>query len=200
MARGLSKKQRIFIDEYLKCWNSAEAARRAGYSERSAYSIGTENLRKPAIAFEIKQRIERSAMSADEVLKRLADQARAKIGDFIEITGDKWKFDIRALAEAEGIVKKIKSNKFGLEIEFYDAQAALVHIGRHLVLFTDRIEHSWRNEMMELIREGVLTIEQVQEEVGDGLARELFESAGVSVASGGEIEEAGEQRADEQVR
>ena len=37
------------------------------------------------------------------------------------------------------LVKKVKRHKDGaLEIELYDAQAALVHIGRHLGLFADR--------------------------------------------------------------
>ena len=41
---ALSKKQRVFVEHFLRCWNAAEAARRAGYSERSARHIGCENL------------------------------------------------------------------------------------------------------------------------------------------------------------
>ena len=44
---GLTDKQRAFVSQYLICWNASEAARRAGYSVKSAYSIGSENLTKP---------------------------------------------------------------------------------------------------------------------------------------------------------
>jgi len=45
----LSNKQKVFVAEYLKCWNATEAALRAGYSARSAAVIGCENLEKPCV-------------------------------------------------------------------------------------------------------------------------------------------------------
>jgi phage terminase small subunit len=48
-------KQDLFIREYLKTWNATEAAINAGYSKRTAYSIGEENLKKP----EIKEALEK---------------------------------------------------------------------------------------------------------------------------------------------
>ncbi|MCB1719976.1 MAG: terminase small subunit, partial [Candidatus Competibacteraceae bacterium] len=65
---ALTAKQQKFVDEYLKSRNATSAALAAGYSERSAHSIGWENLRKPEIAEVISQRVTESAMSADEVL------------------------------------------------------------------------------------------------------------------------------------
>ena len=44
-----TKKQRVFIIEYLKCLNGAKAARRAGYSRKCAHQQAYENLRKPKI-------------------------------------------------------------------------------------------------------------------------------------------------------
>lgn len=46
---ALTPKQKKFIDEYLKDLNATQAAIRAGYSEKTAYSIGQENLKKPEI-------------------------------------------------------------------------------------------------------------------------------------------------------
>lgn len=45
----LSLKQRRFVDAYLLSGNASEAARRAGYSEKTARVIGPENLQKPAV-------------------------------------------------------------------------------------------------------------------------------------------------------
>ncbi len=46
----MSPKQQRFVEEYLVDHNATQAAIRAGYSPKTAYSIGWENLRKPEIA------------------------------------------------------------------------------------------------------------------------------------------------------
>jgi len=79
----MTRKQQIFIDEYLKCWNAAEAARRAGYSVKTAYSIGHELLNKPEVEAAIQARLEEVHMGADETLQRLADMARGDMGEFL---------------------------------------------------------------------------------------------------------------------
>lgn len=47
MKRKLTAKQRLFCDEYIKSGNAKDAAIKAGYSPRTAKSIGQENLTKP---------------------------------------------------------------------------------------------------------------------------------------------------------
>lgn len=46
---ALTMKQQRFVDEFIVSGNAAEAARRAGYSERTARQIAAENLSKPDI-------------------------------------------------------------------------------------------------------------------------------------------------------
>ena len=50
---GLKDKQLAFVVEYCKDKNATQAAIRAGYSAKTAASIGAENLRKPQIRAEI---------------------------------------------------------------------------------------------------------------------------------------------------
>ena len=45
----LTVKQKLFADEYIKSGNASEAAIKAGYSVRTARSVGAENLTKPYI-------------------------------------------------------------------------------------------------------------------------------------------------------
>lgn len=52
----LTPKQKAFADEFLKCGNATEAAKRAGYSEQSARQMGTENLSKQSISSYIQER------------------------------------------------------------------------------------------------------------------------------------------------
>ncbi|MBK6357131.1 MAG: terminase small subunit [Betaproteobacteria bacterium] len=46
---NLTSRQEKFVDHYALCGNAAEAARLAGYSEKTARVIGPENLSKPAV-------------------------------------------------------------------------------------------------------------------------------------------------------
>jgi phage terminase small subunit len=137
---GLTDKQRVFIEEYLTCWNASEAARRAGYSEKTAQQMGSENLSKPVIRQTIDSRLAEKRMSADEVLARLSAQASADMTDFFTPSGRGVRLDLKR-AKTLGrlhLVKKYNKTKQGTSIELYDAQAALVQVGRYHKLFTDK--------------------------------------------------------------
>ena len=63
----MTERQKRFVDFYIKTCNASEAARLAGYSDKTAYSIGDENLKKPEISREIAKRLEelKSLRTAD---------------------------------------------------------------------------------------------------------------------------------------
>lgn len=54
--KRLTIKQQRFADEYIISGNATDAARKAGYAEKTARSIGNENLTKPDILTYIKER------------------------------------------------------------------------------------------------------------------------------------------------
>ena len=70
-ARGLTAKQAAFVREYLTSLNATDAARRAGYSKKTASEVGYENLRKPqirdAIDTALAERAQRTELTQDEV-------------------------------------------------------------------------------------------------------------------------------------
>lgn len=136
---ALTNKQRVFVDEYLRCWNASEAARRAGYSERTAGAIGRENLQKPTIAAEINVRLAEKHMSADEALTILADIARGDLGDAVSDDGI---IDIVKLKKAgkTHLVKSYSITQTGVRVEFHDAQAAIDKILRVAGRYVDRKE------------------------------------------------------------
>ena len=134
---SLTDKQRLFVERYLTCWNATEAARQAGYKDPEL--AGWENRQKPAIQAEISQRLAATAMTANEVLARLADQARSSMSDFLDETG---RIDL-SLARKSGKLHLIKSRsvtKEGERIELYSAQEALALLAKHHGLFIDRQE------------------------------------------------------------
>lgn len=154
-----SNKQKMFIDEYLKCWNAAEAARRAGYSEKTARSMGCENLTKPDIAEAIRARIDESQMSADEALLEMAMIARGDLTDLMDITTSGFIIDLldengEVKSQAKNI-KKIKQKVITIlgkkssdddkeivetEIEMYDRKDALKTILQHHGQLNQKIE------------------------------------------------------------
>jgi len=54
----LTPKQKKFADEYIKTGNATQSAIEAGYSKKTARSVGSENLTKPDISDYIAKRIE----------------------------------------------------------------------------------------------------------------------------------------------
>lgn len=78
----MTAKQRLFCDEYLIDLNATQAAIRAGYSKKTAYSIGIENLNKPELKKYIEDRMaeKESKLIADqdEVLKYLTSVLRGE--------------------------------------------------------------------------------------------------------------------------
>lgn len=151
---ALTVKQELFVSEYLKHFNATKAALDAGYSPKTAYSIGWQNLRKVEIAEVVSQRLAESAMSADEVLMRLAQHGRADMGQWMSDDGE---LDIAAMKRdgATHLLHKVKRTERSgvspsgtewsnvtVEVELQPAQPALTLIGKHHKLFTDSVEHS----------------------------------------------------------
>lgn len=160
----LTRKQKLFVDYYLQSFNATDAARRAGYSEKTAYAMGWENLRKPEIKKEVDARLEEVHMSADEALKRLADMARGDIGEFANSFGGvdwveakqkgltklvkKWKVrTVTVQGKGEEADKEIVTE----EIELHDPQAALDKILRVAGRYRDNLDVTSGGQPIELI-------------------------------------------------
>lgn len=78
----LTEKQKRFADYYIELGNATEAARKAGYSSKTAKSIGQENLTKPDIKSYIKERLDEKdaerIASQDEILEFLTAVMRGE--------------------------------------------------------------------------------------------------------------------------
>lgn len=87
----LTGKQKRFCDEYLIDFNATQAAIRSGYSVKTAYSIGDENLRKPEIQEYIKNKQQRVSnrldISQERILKELASIAFSDVRQFYDESG-----------------------------------------------------------------------------------------------------------------
>ncbi|MFA5567593.1 MAG: terminase small subunit [Trueperaceae bacterium] len=160
MAGKLTPRQAAFVNEYLVDLNAAAAARRAGYSEKTADRIGHQNLRKLEIAQAIQEaqeaRAERLEITADRVAEEIAKLAFSNMLDYMTVTHDGYAVvDLSALTREQAAAitelqveeyvegrdddtRLVKRVKFKLS----DKRGALELLGKHLGMFTDRVELS----------------------------------------------------------
>lgn len=88
---ALTKKQRLFVEEYLVDLNATQAAIRAGYSTRRAAEIGYQLLQRPEVAQAIQaamaERSKRTEVEADYVIRRLREIDEMDVLDILEDDG-----------------------------------------------------------------------------------------------------------------
>lgn len=146
-ARKLSPKQAAFVAEYLIDLNATQAAIRAGYSEKTAYRIGSELLQKTSVREAIEKgrakRTERTEITADRVVTELAKIAFADPRDLMEWgpNGVMLK-DSSTLTEeqAASVAEVAEGNGGTLRLKKHDKVKALELLGRHIGMFRDKVE------------------------------------------------------------
>ena len=129
---GLTLKQQRFADEYIISGNATQAAILAGYSKKTARSIGQENLTKPDIKKYIDERLEELESSKiakqEEVLRYLTSLMR----------GEETEQTLRGLGEGEQIIDDI-------EVSAKDRIKAAELLGKRYGMWTEKIEQTNRN-------------------------------------------------------
>lgn len=115
LAQKLTKKERIFADEYVKTTNGTQSAITAGYSEKTASVTASKMLRKPKVRQYIdaimSERSKDTIATADEVLEYLT---RVMCGE--------------------------EKDAFGLDVSVADRTKAAELLGKRHMLFTDKVK------------------------------------------------------------
>lgn len=145
----MTKKQELFVAEYLIDLNATQAAIRAGYSVRAAKEIGCENLTKPniqnAIAKAMAERSKRTGVNQDRVVQELARLAFVNITDVIDSQG-KIKED--AAKDDKSCIESIKykesktdtGSSIEREVKIGSKMKALELLGKHLGMWNDKVD------------------------------------------------------------
>lgn len=167
---ALNERQQRFCDEYLIDLNATQAAIRAGYSEKTAYSMGQRLLKNVEVQNYIQSRkqdrVERTEITQDMVLKELALIAFSTATDYAKVVEKNAMVEVNGatipLEDADGNPIKyrtvepvlteeltedqkkalavIKKGRDGFEIKPHDKVRALELLGKHLGMWTERIE------------------------------------------------------------
>jgi len=73
----MNERQSIFVSEYLKTGNASESAIRAGYSKKTAYSIGQRLLKNVEIQKEIDRHRDKISQKAELTVSEIVKEIRA---------------------------------------------------------------------------------------------------------------------------
>ena len=166
----LTAKQQRFCDEYLIDLNATQAAIRAGYSEKTANEQGARLLVNVSVQKYIQNRkqdrIERTEITQDMVLRELANIAFSNAADYANV------IEKQAMVEVDGnmipvldengdpvvyrtveptltetlteeqkrALAVIKKGRDGFEVKPYDKVRALELLGKHLGMWTEKVE------------------------------------------------------------
>lgn len=166
----LTAKQQRFCDEYLIDLNATQAAIRAGYSPKGMNKRVSRMMANEGIQAYIKERQkeleERTEITQDSVLHELALIAFAKASDYVRVVekdamvevdgnmvpvldedGNQVKYRTvepiltdELTEDQKKAIAVIKKGRDGFEIKPYSKIQALELLGKHLGMFTEKVE------------------------------------------------------------
>ncbi|WP_261537180.1 terminase small subunit [Burkholderia multivorans] len=160
--KKLTVKQQRFVDEYLCDLNASAAARRAGYSEKTANEQGARLLAKVSVQEAVRaamtDRRERTHVTQDRVLRELARIAFFDIRRLYNADGtlkrpDQLDDEAAAVLAGVDVVEQMTYNADGSgeltptptltkKAKVFDKTAALTLAMRHLGMLNDKLEIS----------------------------------------------------------
>lgn len=134
----ISEKQQRFVDEYLIDLNATQAAERAGYSKKTAYSQGQRLLKnveiQKALQARMKEKDDELIMKQDEILQRLTKQARRQEKDYQVVV-------LKHKTIEDGVIEEVERVEVvEVPTKNNDTIRALELLGKRYKLWTEKSE------------------------------------------------------------
>lgn len=147
----ISAQQRMFVDHYCVDFNATEAAIKAGYSPKSAMSLGCQLLKNPKVQAAIEERLEdygnQNAVLKARILRELSAIAFSNITDYMSFrdsgttirnSDELTRIQTAAIAKVR---EHITVNSFGenrnFSFELHDKTKTLELLGKHVGMFRE---------------------------------------------------------------
>lgn len=128
LTKLMSEKQKAFCDHYITTLNATEAAKLAGYSEKSARAMGSENLTKPYIK--------------EYIDLRLAELEESRVADATEV-----------LQYLTRVMRGEEKDQFDMDASLQDRTRAAELLGKRYRLFVDKQEIDAKVEPITIVND-----------------------------------------------
>lgn len=157
-------RRKKFVKEYLKTGVATTAAKRAGYSAKTARQQGSSLLTKPDVQAAVKKGIELADVTAERVLLEIARIALSDLSECFDQDGNlrpvqEWSEDVRrAIGQVEVVTrtmprvgKKPAVVDYVHKLKPHDKNSALGLLAKHHNLLKEKIElageitYKWRD-------------------------------------------------------
>lgn len=157
----LTDKQRAFCAEYLVDLNATAAAKRAGYSAKTAKSTGFQNMERADVRAEIQrlmdERSQRTDVTIDSVIREVARLAFSDVRKLFDDKGamlpiSEWPDGMAAAVasvEVDELFEGFGENRIQVgytkKVKIWDKPKSLEMLGKHLRLWVEKVEHTGPN-------------------------------------------------------
>ena len=128
LAKLMSEKQKAFCDHYIATLNATEAEKLAGYSEKTARAMGSENLTKPYIK--------------EYIDLRLAELEESRVADATEV-----------LQYLTRVMRGEEKDQFDMDASLQDRTRAAELLGKRYRLFVDKQEIDAKVEPITIVND-----------------------------------------------
>jgi phage terminase small subunit len=180
---GLTPKRKLFVKYYLINFNATQAAKKAGYSPRSARDIGYELLTKPDIKQAIRKHTDEITLeigfNQQRILMEYLKIAFADVTDYVDFgqmevpvmtmfgpmmegEGDEKRpvmkivnyVSFKESSEIDGsLISEVKQGKDGASIKLHDKTKALDILAKYIDLLPDKHKRMVDNERLRIEQE-----------------------------------------------
>lgn len=165
----LSDKEQRFVEAYCtNGYNKAKAARKAGYSEKTAKEIGYKLFTKVHIREAISKRLKELSLTDGEVLKGISDIANASLNDY---------FTIKQVVHRPQVKKPLSLLIAELQAKIEDAEKFMTRSGITEQEYIDK-----HNQKQQRVRLEILELEIQLERKPDAFRIEQGEPELVEMA------------------
>lgn len=143
--------------------NQTKAARRAGYSITNASNSASDLMKLPkireAISIEQDKLKDKFGITPERIIQELSKIALANIQDYMSLDEDGVAvIDLAAIDQDKASaldvsfeITKGRGKTVSTKIKLLDKQAALIQIGKHLGMFSERVDHKVSLTLEQLV-------------------------------------------------
>ncbi len=163
--KKFTPRQEKFIEEYIMLDNATQAAKNAGYSEKTAYSQGQRLLKKVEIADEIARRraeLRKTSITPERIVREYLQLLNANMKDYAAWGpgGVQVRPSDTLTEEQTAAISEIAETQSGVKVKLHDKKGILDSLARIAGMFVEKVEHTGKLEYEIVLPEELETEEE----------------------------------------